>query len=811
MSLRAGVPIRPGLFLLCLALCLGTTAVSTAQPPKRPTREDYPHGGHDHFRVRRAPVGKLAIPVDRYFEALRRMRVMRGHSLRIRDFLPSRDELAGRGISYATADESLGAWSPVGPGNVGGRTRALIVDPRAPKTLYAGGVAGGVWKTTDGGLSWTALDDFAANLAVGSLAMDPSNSNIVYAGTGEGYFNEDAVRGAGIFKTTDGGLTWERLASTDNPSFFYVNDIVVSRHDPRRVYAATRTGVWRSKDRGRTWARVLSPKVYGGCLDLAIRTDRKSDSLLAACGTRQETAAVWRNEAAERRGGWEQVLSEPDMGRTTLAIAPSDQDVVYALASTNQAGGFHWGLHGVFRSADGGRSWSAQVRNTDSNKLSRLLLTNAYFALTECSGEWAASYNQGWYDNTIAVDPVNPDRVWAGGIDLFRSDDAGKSWGLMSYWWGDTKGYVHADQHALVFHPQYDGTGNRTLYVANDGGLFTTRDALAPPVTSAAAVCTPEAAQSEWADLNNGFGVTQFYHGAVHPGGATYFGGTQDTGVVRGREAGPDDWDVLVPGDAGFVAVDPDDPEVLYASLTNLSIYKSTDGWESYADATSGIDPGDKFVFVTPFILDPSEPKRLWTGGAHLWRTENAAGSWSKASGPLNGSATALSVLPSDPDKVLVGTKEGYVHRSSAARASTADTAWPSSRPREGFVSSVAFDPNDPDVVYATYSSFGGVHVWKSTDGGAAWTGIDGVGRGALPDLPVNAIAVDPVDGRHLYLATDLGVFVSKDGGANWLVENTGFANVITSWLTVLKGPGNTRTLFAFTHGRGAWKITLED
>lgn len=805
MSVRSGVSIRLGLFLLCLTVA----ALAVAQPLRRPARRDDPHGVQDFFRLKRAPAGKAFIPVDRYFEALRRMRVMRGHSLRVRDFLPSREELAQRGISYAAAEESLGAWSPLGPGNVGGRTRALIVDPRSPDTLYAGGVAGGVWKTTDGGRSWTAMDDFAANLAVGSLAMDPADPDIVYAGTGEGYFNEDAVRGAGIFKTTDGGLTWRQLAATDNPSFHYVNDIAVSRHDPRRVYAATRTGVWRSKDRGRTWSHVLAPKAYGGCLDLALRTDRKSDSLLASCGTRKGIAGVWRNEAAERRGGWEEVLSEQGMGRTALAIAPSDQDVVYALASTNQKGNFYWGLLGVFRSDDGGRTWSAQVRNTDANKLNRLLLTNAYFALTECSGEYAGFYNQGWYDNAIAVDPVNPDRVWAGGIDLFRSDDGGRSWGLMSYWWGDTKGYVHADQHVILFHPRYDGVDNKTLFVANDGGLFTTRDALATPVTSAAAVCTPEASQSEWTSLNNGYGVTQFYHGAPYPDGATYFGGTQDTGVVRG--SGSMDWDVLVPGDAGYVAVSPDDTQVLYASLTNLSIYKSTDGWENYADATNGIDSGDKFLFVTPFVLDPADSKRLWTGGAHMWRTDDAAGSWKKASGKLTGSASALAVSPSDPDRVLAGTSEGWVHRTSSARTSTADTAWLSSQPRKGFVSSMAFDPSDPNVVYATYSSFGGVHVWKSTDGGATWTGIDGVGRGALPDLPVNAIAVDPEDGRQLFLATDLGVFVSRDGGANWLVENTGFANVITSWLTLQKGPDGTRTLFAFTHGRGAWKITLKN
>lgn len=804
MSRRSGVSIRLGLFLLCLS----AAAVSVAQPPKPPARRDDPHGRADFFRLKRAPVGKQVIPVDRYFEALKRMLTMRGHSLKLQDFLPSREELEKRGIAYATADERLGAWSPLGPGNVGGRTRALIIDPRSPDTLYAGGVAGGVWKSTDGGASWTALDDLAPSLAIGSLAMDPSNSNIVYAGTGEGYFNEDAVRGAGIFKTTDGGLTWKQLPSTDNPNFHYVNDIVVSKRDPRRVYAATRTGVWRSKDRGRSWSRVLSPKAFGGCLDLALRNDLSTDFLLAACGTRQGTAAVWRNEAAEKRGGWEQVLSETDMGRTTLAIAPSDQDVVYALASTNQKGDYHWGLLGVFRSDDGGRTWNAQVRNTDPNQLNRLLLTNAYFALPECAG--FGNYNQGWYDNAIAVDPVNPDRVWAGGIDLFRSDDGGKSWGMMSSWvWPDVEDYVHADQHAILFHPRYDGVTNKTLFVANDGGLFTTGDALAQPATGPSAACTTGAIQAEWTSLNNGYGVTQFYHGVPYPDGSTCLGGSQDTGVVRGS-GDPDAWDVIFPGDAGYVAVDPTNTDVVYASLTNLSIYKSTDGWKSHAEATSGITGDDGFLFITPFVLDPSEPKRLWTGGSRLWHTSDGAGSWSPASAQLQGSASTIAVSPSDPDRVLAGTSEGWIYRTTSARTSTADTAWPSSQPRKGFVSSVAFDPKDPGVVYATYSSFGGVHVWKSTDGGATWTGIDGVGRGALPDLPVNAIAVDPEESRHLYLATDLGVFVSKDGGANWLVENTGFANVMTAWLTVLKGPDGTRSLFAFTHGRGAWKITLD-
>lgn len=211
MSSRSGVSIRLGLFLLCL---LTFSVRKAPAPPGLPERGDRPEEAQELFRLRRAPVGETAIPVERYFQALDRMRSMPQHSLARNRFLPSRAELASRGLSYVAEAQSLGSWTPLGPGNVGGRTRALVIDPRAPRTMYAGGVAGGVWKTTDGGVSWRPLDDLMANLAVSSLAMDPSNSRIVYAGTGEGYYNSDAVRGAGIFKTTDGGLTWTRLPAT---------------------------------------------------------------------------------------------------------------------------------------------------------------------------------------------------------------------------------------------------------------------------------------------------------------------------------------------------------------------------------------------------------------------------------------------------------------------------------------------------------------------------------------------------------------------------------------------------------------------
>src|SRR4030095_11346192 len=168
-----------------------------------------------------------------------------------------------------------------GPGNVGGRTRALLIDPVNPDVMYAAAVAGGIWKTTNGGSSWLPLNDFLANIAVTCLVLDPSNPNIIYAGTGEGVFNADAVRGAGIFKSTDAGAHWTRLAATiGNANFFQVNDIVVSPSNGQHVYAATRSGVWRSLDGGTSWNQAIVSNVANGAngaMDLVLRTDQASD------------------------------------------------------------------------------------------------------------------------------------------------------------------------------------------------------------------------------------------------------------------------------------------------------------------------------------------------------------------------------------------------------------------------------------------------------------------------------------------------------------------------------------------------------
>src|SRR5262249_33178437 len=225
-----------------------------------------------------------------------------------------------------------------------------------------------------------------------------------------------------------------------------------------------------------------------GCLDLAVRKGSAAeDVVFAACGN-FEQGTVYRNLLADTTNTWSAVLSDTNMGRASLAIAPSDKNTMYALPAEIPTAPFVHGLHAVFRSADGGGTWVKRVDNTSPTTLNTLLLSNTVFG-AGCVAPGPQFLNQGWYDNVIAVDPVDPNRVWAGGIDLFRSDDGGANWGLASYLWANPAAptYAHADQHAIVFHPGYNGTTNKQMLVGNDGGLFVTSDARAATGTGAGA------------------------------------------------------------------------------------------------------------------------------------------------------------------------------------------------------------------------------------------------------------------------------------------------------------------------------------
>jgi photosystem II stability/assembly factor-like uncharacterized protein len=776
-----------------------------------------------YWRKRQGPGPRFDAPAA-YRAALEHMDRMPRYSSRLGGEIETGPPATLLTIPSFVAKRLLGVWENLGPGNVGGRTRSLLIHPTQPEIMVAAGVSGGVWKTTDGGQHWYPTADAIANIAVNSMAMKPDDPETIYIGTGEGYFREEVrgtwlpLRGAGIFVSGDGGASWERLASTDNEDFFWVNDLIISSKDPNRIYAATRTGVHISPDGGATWEHSLAATEKGGCLDLELRDDLAADRLFASCGTLDQ-ATVYRRKIADGTS-WEPVLSQPGMGRTTLAVAPSRQNTIYALSASNvpgPGGRFEQGLHAVYRSTAGGNpgSWTVQVDNTDPNRINTLLLTNPVTsAYTDCG--WA-SYDSwipmGWYCNVIAVDPVDPEIVWAAGVDLFRSDNGGRDWGIASYWWaaGEDSSFAHADQHAIVFHPDFDGVGNTRMFSAGDGGIFSTDNPYDPVATTIDGLCDPNHSRVIFRDYNNNMGITQFYHGTPYPGGDRYIAGAQDNGTVLGSDGlGSEGWRFVLGGDGGYTAVDPSSPNIVYAESQRFGFAKSTDGGASFDDAGYGANDAG-FLFITPFTMDLNEPRRLWTGGYRLWRTDDGASRWDAASrSPIGpGQISAIAVAPGNSQRVVAGTSEGDVYRSDSALWATGSSTWESTRPRAGFVTSLAFEPGSQDVIYATYAGFGGRHLWRSENYGQTWEPLDGAGSAALPDIPVHSVAVDPETPSRIYLGTDLGVFTSRDRGRTWAVENTGFATVVTEWLAVGDGPEGHPRLFAFTHGRGAWRVDL--
>jgi photosystem II stability/assembly factor-like uncharacterized protein len=690
-----------------------------------------------------------------------------------------------------------------------------VVDPNDTNVLYVGGVAGGVWKSVDRGASWTPLTDTFANVGVSSIAIDPSDSRVVYVGTGEGFANRtnfEPTNGVGIMKTTDAGATWRILPATiGNPDFRVVHDLVVSTNDPDRLYAATTTGISRSTDGGGSWEVVLRTQTYAGCPGLAIRTDRNPDVLLAACSDAYPDG-VYRS--ADGGDTWTKVIAAVEgetAGAAAVEFAPSNQDIAYAsVARTIDSPGGANGTLALLRSEDGGQTWT--VRNRGG------FTPGSPSWLNHCPGQTG----QGYYGNVIAVDPSNPDRIWLGGVDSFRSDDGGRTITVASYWWLDQRHWpnlpvpspwVHADFHAIVFDPGFDGTSNQTVYFGTDGGVFRTQNALAPLPSDA---CDGDALWNQpieslndvvYEPLNDGLTLTQFWGGTVSGDGTVVFGGTQDNGTwLRPSGAGPDGWSFAMGGDGFDVAISPG-KELFYGEwpgTAGIAIGRSTTGQlQTFQDITDTVQ--DVGLFVTPFTLAPSAPGTIWTGGHFMWRSQSRGdpGTWVQVSPLLVTTQfegiSAIAVAPSDAAVVYAGSSDGQLFTTRNGTASP--PSWSAVR-ADGYVSAIAVHPADPRVAYATVASFGVPHVLKTTDGGATWhdVGAD------LPDVPANAVAVNPRNPAMVFVGTDAGVFESPNGGGTWLPANGSMTTTIVQELVFRTG---TSDLYVFTHGRGVFRVDV--
>ena len=657
--------------------------------------------------------------------------------------LPTRSP--GGPIRPKVAGVESAGWTWLGPGNVGGRVRSILIHPTNPSTMWAGSVSGGVWKTTTAGASWFPLDDFMASLAVSCMVMDPANPNVIYAGTGEdGY-----VQGAGVFKTTDGGMSWTHLSSTASSSWYYVRQLAISPGNTQILLAATGSGIYRSADGGASWSQT-----YGsGASDLAFDPGNGGNCVASGAGF-----VFYSTDGGVT---WTSATGIPGAGLIEIAYALGNANIVYASANNNNGE--------VYRSLDGGRTYS--LRNTGNNYLS-----------------------QGGYANCIWVDPTTPNALVVGGLDLWRSTDGGATLTRISDW-RNARTSAHADQHVIVNHPNYNGANNRTVFFGNDGGVYCAND-----------VYTASPGNG-WTELNNNLGITQFWGAAGNATSGTIIGGAQDNGTVRYTTGGgAEGWTSMFGGDGGYCAADPTDAHFFYGEYIALQIYRSTNGGGSADYITSGLgDAGGNANFAAPFILDPNNPNTMLAGGASLWRSVNikaATPTWSNITPNFGvGSLiSAIAVAPGNSDIIWIGFNNGDVFATANGTASSPlwiikSLGTPNLPNRQ---CSLAIDPNNWNQVFVTFGGFTSGNVWRTTDDGYTWTDLSN----NLPNAPVYSLVIDPYDSSLLYVGTELGVFASVNGGASWSTSNDGPANVVVYHLSWVGD-----NLLAATFGRGCYLI----
>ncbi len=669
-------------------------------------------------------------------------------------------------------DAPTNFWSPVGPassnfggwafGRVSGRLTAIAKG--ADGTLYVAGGAGGVWKSENDGLSWTPLFEEAGTMAVGAIAVDPTAPAVIWVGTGdynsgcEGYF------GIGMLRSTDGGGSWQsRNGAGDalaGASAF--SAIVVDPRDGNHVVAGvTRQGcasgaggagaIFTTDDGGASWIERL-----GGVEVHALAQNAQSRDVWWAATTSgiyrsMDNAVSWVKQTASG-------LPSSGTGRTEVAVAPSDGNVVYAIFADGSGTDPE-----VWRTTNGGGAWSKMSSGSSA-----------------CDG-------QCWYNMTLAVDASDPNTVYRGTVLLFKSTNGGASWTQLINGWGGAQ-QVHQDIQELLVDP----SSPHTFYVGSDGGLWKSEDGGAT-----------------FLERNANLSLAMFYAIGMHPTAVgTVCGGAQDNSSLARQTS--DVWDLQAVTGDGFVChIDPVDPA--YSYITSYpsggypNVSRSATGlFGPYTGITgpgSGIVNGDRVNWVTPYLLDPVTPSTLYLGTHRVYKSADHGTYWEPVSGDLTGGSGevyALEVNRNYPAVVYAGTTSGRVWRSADAGEKWVDiTAGLPARS----VNDIAADPTNPARAFAVVGGFNTEHLWEWNEG-LGWTAL---GAG-LPNVPTNTVLL--LESQTVFVGNDVGVFRSLDGGASFapFMEGLPQGNVVTD----LKYVPALNTMTAATYGRGAWQVSLD-
>lgn len=651
--------------------------------------------------------------------------------------------------NYKTA--VAGNWTLIGPttsipiGGGAGRLNAVRFDPNNNNNIFVCSPAGGLWRSTDGGATWsTNTDKLAQVIGCTDIAIDPSNTQVMYLATGDGDGSD--TYSVGILKTTDGGNTW----GPTGLSYFTANTRMISKIliDPTNtstLIVATSAGIYRSTDGGVTFTNVQT----GGFKDMEFKPG--DPNTLYACGT--EFFRSTNNGQT-----WTKVTSAftpaVNLSRLAIAVSPADPNYVYVLGAKAAT---DYGFEGLYRSTNSGTTFT-KLSTTPSN------IMGWQSSGTDQGG-------QGWYDIAIAVSPTNINEVVCGGVNIWKSTNGGTSFSIIGHWTGSGAPYVHADIHDLVY------TSSSTLFSANDGGLFRTQNN-----------------GSTWTDLSDGLQIAQMYgFGQSTTNANLLLQGWQDNGTNRYNGV----WEEVMGGDGMLCFIDRNNDNNMWGSQYDGSLNRSTNGGNSWSNANGNIN--ETGAWVTPWSQDPVNAGIIYAGFVNMWRSSNGGVSWTKISTFAN-SATidAFAVSPAN-NQVIWVAKAGNLYKTTNGGTSwTTITTMPSGR-----ISYIACSNTDANKAFITFSGFTNTNkVFQTNDQGATWINLSS----SVPNIPVNCILYVDNSNDALYIGTDVGVFYKDASLSIWQPFNTGLPNTIVTQLAIF---GPSQKLRASTYGRGIWESDL--
>lgn len=746
-----------------------------------------------------------------------------------------------RGLSARSAATGpawpSGTWVPVGPspitgsvqdpsqvggayGLTSGRITALVTDPTNPATVFAGAADGGVWKSINGGASWTALTDAQPTLAIGSLAID-STGQIIYAGTGEANGSQDSEYGDGVLKSTDGGSTWA-LDGSSTFAGLHIGSIVIDSQvsNAQRVLAATDAGLYVSADGGSTWTRntnIDSVIVHLSTFDHSIFEIHQDPAVPARffatvgdfCATEQGQVLVSGDSGSTWSNSDSLTIPTDCALRVSLGAGPSNTE--YAAWSD-----INGDLKYIRKSTNGGASWST-VSGTPLNP--------DYMN--------TGGTPQAWYDNVVAVDPTNANHAVFGGVTVMNTTNGGNLFTDVGHVYDSGAG-LHPDFHAIAF------TGADTLYIGNDGGVWHS--------TTLGGTTGPS-----WTDVNSNLEITQFYGGSAL-NVSTLIGGAQDNGDPGRLPTTPPAplWQQYGEGDGTGTAIKPgSNGNSFYMSVPQAGILSQTSALSGGIEANptiaapcnfgpnppQGTACNDPAAFVAPFVMDPANGNKLFAATNHVYRSTTGGlpagnGGWSQISPDLtSGTAnftgnsdfiTAMAMIPGTNTVVTGAGVSGTVFETlngslwtnisgnlpnptSSSFAFVGSTGW---------ITSVAINPANAAEVWVTIGeSVGTGTVWHTTTAGTSntWTDLSSGGTAPITG-PVNSIVEDPTTATTLYVGTASGVYTCTGCGGggtltpSWSTAGSGMPAVSVSSVTI---SSDNTTLVAWTHGRGAWELPL--